>query len=72
MAGFVLGACGSDLNGASETDVSVAIKVVSKIEWGQEKIEAIASVISGVSPDTAHDLRNYSWIPDLFTFLIRY
>jgi len=49
-------------------DVRIDLKVVSRIVWSDEKIEAIARLLETASPLTAGALRQYPHDPDLFTF----
>jgi glutamate racemase len=49
-------------------DVRIDLKVVSRIVWSDEKIEAIARLLETASPLTAGALRQYRHDPDLFTF----
>jgi glutamate racemase len=46
----------------------IDLKVVSRIVWSDEKIEAIARLLETASPLTAGALRQYRHDPDLFTF----
>lgn len=47
--------------------IALDLKVVSRIKWEQERIDAISNVIRHHSLETARALRHYQWIPDLFT-----
>jgi len=47
---------------------TVDLRVVSRIVWDQTKIDAISKIVTAQSAETAQALRNYEWIPDLFTF----
>lgn len=46
--------------------VDTDLRVVSRIVWDQNKIDAIAPIIEKQSAQTAHALRAYEQIPDLF------
>ncbi len=47
--------------------VDIDLRVVSRIVWDQNKIDAIAPIIEKQSAQTAHALRAYERIPDLFS-----
>jgi glutamate racemase len=47
-------------------DTRVKMRVVSRITWDSNRIEAIAAVIGKRSPGTAEALRRYEHMPDLF------
>jgi len=49
-------------------DIRIDLRVVSRIVWSDEKIEAIARLLEAASPLTAGALRQYRHDPDLFTF----
>jgi len=49
-------------------DIRIDLRVVSRIVWSDEKIEAIARLLETASPLTAGALRQYRHDPDLFTF----
>lgn len=49
-------------------DTALTLRVVSKIAWNDKKIDAISGRIENISVKTADALRNYSHMPDLFTF----
>ncbi len=51
-----------------QKDARIDLKVVSRIVWSDEKIEAIARLLETASPLTAGALRQYRHDPDLFTF----
>jgi glutamate racemase len=51
-----------------QKDARIELKVVSRIVWSDEKIEAIARLLEAASPLTAGALRQYRHDPDLFTF----
>jgi len=42
------------------------IKVVSKINWEEKKVNSISSLIQSISAETANALINYTQIPNLF------
>jgi glutamate racemase len=44
------------------------LRVVSRIVWDQKKIDAVSTIIERKSPETAQSLKDYEWIPDLFSF----
>jgi glutamate racemase len=50
------------------SSVNIDLKVVSKIILSDEKIASISKILEPVSPETAHALKHYRHIPDLFTF----
>ena len=52
-------------NGSAE-DPEIDINVVSRIEWNQQKVTAIAHLLEEQSTATARALMNYQFIPDLF------
>ena len=58
----------ADFAPRGQKDVRIDLKVVSRIVWSDEKIEAIARLLEAVSPLTAGALRQYRHDPDLFTF----
>jgi glutamate racemase len=58
----------ADLPPRDGGDVQIDLKVVSRITWSGEKIEAIARLLEATSPLTAGALRQYRHDPDLFTF----
>ena len=58
----------ADFAPPGQKDVRIDLKVVSRIVWSDEKIEAIARLLEAVSPLTAGALRQYRHDPDLFTF----
>jgi len=58
----------ADLAPRGQEDVRIDLKVVSRIVWSGEKIEAIARLLETTSPLTAGALRQYRHDPDLFTF----
>ncbi|HSD94761.1 MAG TPA: hypothetical protein VLA94_04990 [Syntrophales bacterium] len=58
----------ADLAPGGEGEARIDLKVVSRIVWSDEKIEAIAQVLEAESPLTASALRQYRHDPDLFTF----
>jgi glutamate racemase len=58
----------ADLAPSRQEDIRIDLKVVSRIVWSDEKIEAIARLLETVSPLTANALRQYRHDPDLFTF----
>ncbi len=67
MAQYLIETCES-LPGGPEPSPAIEIRVVSRIKWDESKISAIGAIIEKTSPDTAEALRNYSWIPELFTW----
>jgi glutamate racemase len=58
----------ADFAPPGQKDVRIELKVVSRIVWSDEKIEAIARLLEAASPLTAGALRQYRHDPDLFTF----
>ena len=46
--------------------VKLDVKVVSRVQLSPRKIDSISTLVEPVSPQTAHALRNYRQIPDLF------
>ena len=58
----------ADFAPPGQKDVRIDLKVVSRIVWSDEKIEAIARLLEAASPLTAGALRQYRHDPDLFTF----
>lgn len=58
----------ADFAPPGQKDVRIELKVVSRIVWSDEKIEAIARLLEAASPLTASALRQYRHDPDLFTF----
>ncbi len=47
-------------------ETMVKVSVVSRIVWNDEKVKAIADVVSEISPQTAEALRNYQQDVNLF------
>jgi glutamate racemase len=58
----------ADFAPPGQKDARIDLKVVSRIVWSGEKIEAIARLLEATSPLTASALRQYRHDPDLFTF----
>jgi glutamate racemase len=58
----------ADFASPGRQDVRIDLKVVSRIVWSDEKIEAIARLLEAESPLTASALREYRHDPELFTF----
>jgi glutamate racemase len=58
----------ADFAPRGQEDVRIDLRVVSRIVWSEEKIEAIARLLEAASPLTANALRQYRHDPDLFTF----
>ena len=64
MSDFILDQFESELVG--ETSSTVKVKVLSRIAWNDEKVSAIAEVLSQISPQTADALKHYRQNTDLF------
>jgi len=45
---------------------AVAIRIVSRIQWGRRKVDALAGIMATRSAETADALRRYEYRPDLF------
>ncbi len=58
----------ADFAPPGQKDARIDLKVVSRIVWSDEKIEAIARLLEASSPLTAGALKQYRHDPDLFTF----
>jgi len=58
----------ADFAPPGQKDARIDLKVVSRIVWSDEKIEAIARLLEAASPLMAGALRQYRHDPDLFTF----
>ena len=58
----------ADFAPGGNDDMRIDLKVVSRIVWSDEKIEAIARILESTSPLTARALRQYRHDPELFTF----
>jgi len=54
--------------GRRYSDTAIDLKVVSKIFWEETKIDTISGAIEMISAETSDALKNYAYIPDLFTF----
>ncbi len=52
----------------SFSEISIDLKVVSRIRWSDRKIAAISDILQPVSPVTARALRDYRYDPELFSF----
>ena len=66
MADFLLNLCSE--TSEKKTGSDVELKVVSRIPWNEEKIQAIGTIIEKTSPLTVKALRDYSLLPDLFSW----
>jgi len=64
MAAYLFEISGGNRYDRTEVDQ----RVVSRIIWDQTKVDAISKTVEAQSSETAQALRNYEWIPDLFTF----
>ena len=52
----------------SFSEISIDLKVISRIRWSDRKIAAISDILQPVSPVTARALRDYRYDPELFSF----
>jgi hypothetical protein len=62
MAAWLLERAGSPRRDPAAVDM----RVVSRIPWDKDRIDAIAGVISFISPESAEALRRYEHLPGLF------
>ncbi|MCP4133063.1 MAG: hypothetical protein GY754_19005 [bacterium] len=68
MAAFLVSLCDMKTHHSPEKKTRVTIRIVSRIKWDEEKVGSISAITRDVSPETAHALEQYEWIPDLFSF----
>ncbi len=67
MARYILNICAAYPTGNPNQETEIIQNIVSRIEWDDSKVNAIAAIIKKTSPMTAKALKNYSWLPELFS-----